>query len=470
MRLMTQPIQTHAGRFCCLQRLIGILLLSGLAGCTALPISASQTNGPIERFLENPWQDPFRQQPNLELHPLASAAQLKLGLLLSLSGNLARYGSTMQDSASLLVETVNNCGGVGGQAVQLFSEDDRSDATEGKAAITRLAANQVGAVIGAIGSEVSNATVDLAVKHQIVQISPASANAILTQRALKGDFQGFWFRTMPPDTLQGEALARLAQQKNFKTVTILAVDNDYGNSIVEAFIATAKQLGVTPGRIVRYSPNASLYDIDVLSPFSAQPDAVLVIAQPSLGGDILRTAFETGIWSGTTKVLLPASMKTDRLAAQAGRSTDGRYSASNVWGIALSSSSSTMLQFRELYKQKFEREPGPYDPNTWDAAAVAVLAAEAAHATSGSAIRSKMTGVASNPGIEVSDICQALSLVREGKDINYQGTSGTIDFNRAGDAVGNYDVWTVDYTGAIKVKSTIQVGSLLQVPPAPASP
>jgi ABC-type branched-subunit amino acid transport system substrate-binding protein len=430
---MTQPMRTHADRFCCVQRLVSALLLFGLAGCTALPASPDQLRGSVERFLENPWQDPFRQ-PNLKPHPLASTAQLKL----------------------------NNCGGVGEQAVQLFSEDDQSNATAGKAAITRLAANRVGVVIGAIGSEVSNATVDIAVKNQIVQISPASANAVLTQRALKGEFQGFWFRTMPPDMLQGEALARLAQQKNFKTVAILAVDNDYGNSIVQAFTATAKQLGnPAPSQIVRYSPNASLYDINVLSPFAAQPDAVLVIAPPALGGDMLRLAFESGTWSGTTKVLASASLKTDRLAIQAGRSPDGRYNASNVWGVTFSSSS-TMLQFRELYKQKFDREPGPYDPNTWDAAAVAVLAAEAARAANGSAIRSKIAEVASNPGIEIGDICQALSLVREGKDINYQGTSGTLDFNRAGDAVGNYDVWTVDYMGAFKVESKLQVGSLDQ--------
>lgn len=434
-----------------------------------MPISSSQMSGSVERFLNNPWQNPF-QQPNPGASPSAPAPPLKLGMLLSQSGNLAKYGRTMQDSISLLAETANSCGGVSGQAVQLFSEDDQSNAAAGKAAIAKLAANQVGVVIGAIGSEVSNSTVDLAVKNQMVQISPASANAILTQRALKGEFQGFWFRTMPPDMLQGEALARVAQKNNLKTVAILYSDNDYGNSIVEAFKTTAKQLGSSVvGQTVRYSPDASIYSIDFQTPFSAQPDAVLVVAQPALGGDILRAAFESGIWSGTTKILLPASMKTNSLAERAGRSTDGRYSASNVWGVALSSSQN-LPQFREIYRQRFDREPGAYDAHSWDAAAVAVLAAEAAQSTSGSAIRRKVDEVASNPGIEVSDLCQALVLVREGKDINYQGVSGTLDFNQAGDAVGSYDIWTVDYTGIIEVDSTIQVGNSPLRPIAPASP
>ncbi len=467
---MTPPIRSRCHQTPLavrLHRALGWLLLLSLTGCNALPITLEQVTDSIDRFFDNPWQNPFQPQPNAEQPPSAAAAPLKLGMLFSLSGELARYGRSMQDSTSLLVETVNSCVGVTGQAVQLFLEDDQSNATAGKAAMTRLANNGVGAVIGAIGSEVSNATVDLAVKNQIVQISPASANAILTQRALKGQFEGYWFRTMPPEQLQGEALARLAQQKNLKTVKILAIDNDYGNSIIQAFTETAKQLGdPAPLQVIRYSPDASIYSIDLVSAFSEQPDAVLVVAQPELGGDLLKAAFESGIWSGATKALLSASMRTDGLARRVGISPDGRYNASNSWGISLSSSNA-LPQFRELYKQRFDREPGLYDPNTWDAAAVVVLAAEAAQSTSGNAIRGKMTEVASDPGVEVSDICQALALVREGKDINYQGTSGTLDFNQAGDAVGIYDVWTIDYTGAIKPERTkIQVGRSTRIPAA----
>jgi hypothetical protein len=48
--------------------------------------------------------------------------------------------------------------------------------------------------------------------------------------------------------------------------------------------------------------------------------------------------------------------------------------------------------------------------------------------------------------------------VREGKDINYQGVSGPVDFTKSGDVIGSYEVWTIDYTGKIKIDSTIQAG------------
>jgi branched-chain amino acid transport system substrate-binding protein/neutral amino acid transport system substrate-binding protein len=423
------------------------LLLLLLTGCSTIPISFSPLTRYSNRTVNN-------------MSP-TNIAPLKLGLLLSFSGYLSSYGNTMQDSARLLVETVNSCGGVAGQAVQLLSEDDQSNAAAGKTAMTRLIqTDHVGAVIGAIGSEISNATVGMAVKNQIVQISPASANPILTARAKKGELQGFWFRTMPPDTFQGEALAQVAQQRGFKNVSILTIDNDYGNSIAQAFEKTFKRLGgKISGLPSRYSSYAGLYNVDLTTPFTGQPDAVLVVAEPILGSAILKSAYASGLWTGNTKVLLTSSMKTDSLAGEVGQSIDGRYIASGVVGIAPTRSNQAMGEFRDLYKKRFNREPGLYDPNTWDAAAVIVLAAEAANATTGTAIKAKIPAISNPSGIQVSDICQALSLVREGKDIDYQGASGMVDFNSSGDVTGNYDIWTVDYTGRIKTESTIQVGA-----------
>lgn len=427
--------------------LLGLILL--LAGCTTSPMAFNQASDWLSR----------RTTPSRPLS--ASPKQLKLGMLLSISGGLAKFGNPMQDTTRLLIETVNSCNGVVGQAVQIFSEDDQSSASVGKAGMTRLAEEDgVGVVIGAIGSEVSNATVDIAVKEQIVQISPASASPVLTERAKKGALKGFWFRTMPPDNLQGDALAQLAKQRGFKTVSILMSDNDYGNGIAQSFETTFKKLGgKIDGRPVRYSPYAGLYGVDIFSAFTGQPDAVLVIADPSIGSDILKIAYDSGLWSGSTKVLLTASMKTDNLARQVGQSINSRYIASGVLGVAPSpGDEAAKTEFRELYKNRFDREPSLYDPNTWDAAAVVVLAAEAAGETTGAAIKTEISKVANSPGIEVSDVCQALSLVREGKDINYQGASGTVDFNKSGDVIGNYDVWTVDYTGKIEVESKVQAG------------
>ena len=387
---------------------------------------------------------------------------LKLGTLLPVTGDLAQYGQPMQDSVSFLVETVNACGGVMGQPVQLVSEDDQTDPAAGASGMTKLAeVDRVGAVVGAAASSVSSAAVDIAVRNQVVQISPSSTSPVFTERAKKGEFNGFWLRTAPPDTFQGDALAQLAKQEGIKTVAILSINNDYGNGLIQSFVPAFKALGgtvVNESNPTKYAPNATSFDSEVGSAFGSKPDAVLIIAYPESGSIILKAAQEQGFLDGTTKVIFTDGMKTDNLAELVGKTADGKFIAAGMMGTAPSAGGPGLNDFRDRYREKFNRDPQVYDPNSWDAAAVLVLAAEAAKSGSGPALKDSIRRVSNPPGEQTTDICTALALVREGKDIDFQGASGSLDFDEQGDVVGSYDVWTVNDAGKIEVKSTINVG------------
>ncbi len=153
-----------------------------------------------------------------------------------MTGDLSQYGSSMQDSARLLVNTVNACGGVLGQPVTLIAEDDQTEPAAGASAMTKLAeVDRVAGVVGAASSAVASAAIDIAVRNQVILISPSSTSPAFTERARKGEFKGFWYRTAPPDTLQGEALAKLAATQEVKSVAVLAVNNDYGNGLLQSF-------------------------------------------------------------------------------------------------------------------------------------------------------------------------------------------------------------------------------------------
>lgn len=385
---------------------------------------------------------------------------LKLGTLLPITGDLAQYGQPMQDSARLLVKTVNNCGGVLGQPVELISEDDQTEPAAGASAMTKLAeVDRVAGVVGAASSAVSSAAVDIAVRNQVVQISPASTSPVFTERAQKGDFQGFWFRTAPPDTFQGEALAKLAKNQGFQTVAILAINNDYGNGLVASFTPAFEALG---GKVVseptRYPPDAATFESEVNAAFSSNPDAVLLIAYPETGSLVLKSAYQQGLLSKKTKVLATDGLKDPAIAELVGKNQSGQFIANGIIGTAASAEGPAIAAFRQVYNAEYKRQPSVYDPNTWDATALMVLAAEAAKATTGPALKDKVREVASAPGQEVTDICQALELVRQGQDVNYQGASGTLELDAQGDVVGSYDVWTIQNNGGLAVTSQISVG------------
>ena len=81
--------------------------------------------------------------------------------------------------------------------------------------------------------------------------------------------------------------------------------------------------------------------------------------------------------------------------------------------------------------------------------AVVALAIEQGKNATGRAIADNIPLVANPPGEEVSDLGEALRLIREGQDINYQGTSGDIAFDENGDVSGSFIIWTVAENGSI---------------------
>jgi ABC-type branched-subunit amino acid transport system substrate-binding protein len=389
------------------------------------------------------------------------AAGLKIGTLLPISGDLSSYGASMQNTARLMVKTVNACDGVLGQPVTLISEDDQTDPAAGAAAMTKLVeVDRVAAVVGGASSAVSNASVLIAVRNQVVQISPSSTSPSFTERSHKGEFKGFWFRTAPPDTFQGKALAQLARKRGFRSLAILAVNNDYGSGLIQSFIPAFKDLG---GKILneqtptRFDPRGTSFDSEVRQAASPRPDGVLLVSYPETGSVILKTAFELGVLGQNTQWITTDGLKDLKLAQLVGKSTDGKYIAAGLEGTAAHPAGAAFESFRDRFFKAYGTEPTIYDPNTWDAMALTVLASQSAKAFTGVGVRDRIRIVANPPGEPVTDVCQGLALLRQGKEIDYQGASGTVNLNADGDVVGSYDIWKIQPDGNIKVLETFAI-------------
>ncbi|MEM9218245.1 MAG: hypothetical protein AAGD25_28370 [Cyanobacteria bacterium P01_F01_bin.150] len=91
-------------------------------------------------------------------------------------------------------------------------------------------------------------------------------------------------------------------------------------------------------------------------------------------------------------------------------------------------------------------------PATWDAAVLLMLAAEAAGHNRKDAIQENLRNVSNPPGMEVTDVCEALELIRQGERINYQGISGRVDLDGWGNVnpPQTYQFWEITSTGTLK--------------------
>lgn len=392
--------------------------------------------------------------------PAASdSKQLKIGSLLPATGDLASVGQPMLDAVPLLVETVNQCGGVNGAPVVLVpNADDQTKPESGAEGMTKLAeVDRVAGVVGSFGSSVSAAALPIAIRNKVVLISPGSTSPIFTERGKKGEFQGYWARTAPPDTYQAQALAKLAAERGIKRAATIVINNDYGRGFEKEFVQAFKKLGGTvtnEAKPVRYDPSATTFETEVQAAFSGKPEAVVAVAYAETGALVLKAAYQQGLSKGV-QILLTDGSKSDQFAQQVGKTPDGKFILAGALGTIPGADGKALESFSKLWQQKKGAAPPAYAPQAWDAAALLVLAAEAAKANTGEAIKGTLRAVAGGPGTEVSDVCQGLELLRKGEKINYQGASGNVDIDENGDVVGVYDVWRVEADGKLKTVSKV---------------
>ena len=381
-----------------------------------------------------------------------SGKGLKLGTLAPTTGDLSSIGQNWPAAVKLAVDTINECGGVNEAPVSLISEDSQTEPSAGSSAMTKLAeVDRVAGVVGAFASSVSGAAVDVAVRNKVMMVSPGSTSPVFTERAQNDEFNGYWARTAPPDTYQSQALAALAKKQGFNKVSTVAINNDYGVGFEKQFVTAFKdQGGNIVGKPVRHDPKAATLDSEAKAAFGSKPDAVAAVLYAETGSVLLKSAFEQGLTDDVT-VLLTDGVYSDDFVRQVGKTADGKSIISGALGTVPGANGKALADFTALWNEKTKKELTAYVPHNWDATVLMMLAAEASDANTGEGIKSKILEVANAPGTEVTDACQAMELVRQGEDINFQGASGNVDIDENGDVVGSYDVWQVGEDGTLSV-------------------
>lgn len=416
----------------------GLLIVSLIAACQELEGSP-----------------PIGQNPSIE------AEGLKIGAILPYTGSLAEVGQPMIEVLPLLIDQVNACDGVNDQSVRLTVEDDQSQSDRAATVMTKLAEiDQVDVAIVGFASSTSHQVLDIAVENRIPVISPATTSSILTDLVKQKKFQGFWARTVPSDTYQARALAKLAIKRRFRNISTVVVNNSDGISFEQAFTQAFEALGgsvLNKNNPVRYDPAADdlTYEaLDAFSPFEGTPNAVIAALDTKGGALLLNSAYELGL-TDDTPILLAGNIQPRSLLETVGQTYDGRSVLSRALGAVPRASGPALNNLTDLWKQQIGGTPGAYVAHTWDAAALLMLAAQAANSNDGEVIRSQFQFVANPPGIEVTNICTGLKLLKSGQDIDYQGAGSNLDLDENGDVVGNYDVWTVNDEGEVEVVEQI---------------
>src|SRR5439155_24464523 len=102
--------------------------------------------------------------------------------------------------AYLAVHQINAAGGVLGQPIQLYTEDDQTDQTAAAAATTKLITqNHVNAIVGAQFSGGTIASLGIANADGVPMAAPSATSPALSNLTLTG---AYFFPPGPSDALQ----------------------------------------------------------------------------------------------------------------------------------------------------------------------------------------------------------------------------------------------------------------------------
>lgn len=374
---------------------------------------------------------------------------LKIGGLFPLTGSLSSVGPAFQNAAELAVEHLNGAGGVLGSEVELVIADTGTDPAQGREAANRLIDKGVVAIIGALASDVTLAVAGITASHEVIQISPASTSPGLSS----ADDDDFLFRTTISDVLQGVIQAELALNLGYHTVSLIYVDNSYGRGLAEAF-RERFELGVEGGEIlglIPYREGRPSYREEVEAALRWEPEAINLIAYPKEGKEIIGQLITSGHGG---EFLLSDGLKGPELLKI-------QQAVEGAFGTAPGSlETEEEKKFRTAYEMRFGQTPVPFLPQTYDSVILIGLACQAAGSSRGRAIRDTLRSVANPPGTEVGygELPQALGLLSQGRDIDYQGISGPLTFDARGDVrEGGVEIWTV-HRGKIRRVWIAKVG------------
>ena len=363
----------------------------------------------------------------------ALAADVKLGIIFGFTGPIESLTPPMAAAAEMAMKEATDSGAfMGGSSVTAVRADSTcTDAAAVTAAAERLiTADGINAIVGADCSGVTIATLqNVAMPKGIVMISPSATSPALSTM----EDNGLFYRTAPSDAREGQVVAEMLKEKGYKSVALTYTNNDYGKGLADAIQANFEAMGGSITIVTAHEEGKGDYSAEVGALAQAGGDLLVVAGYLDQGGKmIIQGSLDAGSFD---TFFLPGGMIGDSLPAAIGSDLDGSF------GVVAGTDSPGAKMMSDI----IGGELGPFVGESYDAAALIMLAMQAAGSADSADFASKVLNVANAPGEKIypGELGKALKILSGGGDIDYVGASA-VELIGQGESAGNYREILVD--------------------------
>lgn len=285
-------------------------------------------------------------------------AVVKIGAILPLTGDLAKYGKTSQAAIELALHEVNAIASNSGLTFKAIFEDDAMNTARGVSAAKKLIeVDKVDAIIGPLASSITLAAAPVAERAQVVLLSPGSSTPAVA------DAGEFIFRNCLSDEFEGGQMAKLVQDDlKSRRIAVYHINNDFGVGLAKVFRKATESAG---GQIVleeTFSQGSRDHRSALTKIKAAAADAVYLAGYDEMIS-VFRQAKELEIkvqWLGTT--FLSDQSLVDKMNGDA----DGTVLA--AWVYRADSDEPRIRHFVDKVQQKTGGiSPDVFSANAYDA-------------------------------------------------------------------------------------------------------
>lgn len=305
-----------------------------------------------------------------------------LGIAQPFTGPLGAFGTDFGKGIDLAVEQMNaQLEAAGGSVRFQTASADTEGTPDGAAKAVQTVVQSSGAkvVVGPLTTGEVLGAKQFADDNQIVLVAPASS---APSGAIADDYI---FRVMyPPDLYAGQAFAQIANTRGYQNVVALAVDDPFGNGMVDVFTKEFQAGGGGEVSVTKYaadptdlSSEVSKVSAEVTRLSAAGSTAFFCIcflgdAQKVLQQTISDPALGGVEWLGVENLVNPDILTDPAHAAFLAKV--------KLTSVSFSDRANPNTQpFVDAFKAKYESDPGPFTNYAYDAANVAMLSMLAAN-------------------------------------------------------------------------------------------
>ena len=380
---------------------------------------------------------------SLSLLMTSAFAEIKVGIILGFTGPIESLTPAMRDSAKLAFQEASDSGVLlGGETITVIEGDSTCiDSAAAQSVAEGQVSQGVAAIMGADCSGVTGAIAsNVAVPNGVVMISPSATSPGLTTL----DDKGLFFRTAPSDARGGQILADITKDRGIKSVAITYTNNDYGKGLADVYEAAVKAHGISVTAVAAHEDGKGDYSSEVAVLAAAGGDAVAVIGYLDQGGKgIIQGSIDSGAFD---TFILSDGMIGNSLTDAFGKSLNKSF------GSLPGSTGKGAGIFTKVASAAGIDSSGPYTGESYDAAALIVLAIQAGGSADRASIAKNVMAVANGPGKKIypGQLKKGLDLLAKGKAIDYEGATG-VTFTDVGEAVGSFLEKEIKY-GKFKTK------------------